>query len=95
VRLRVLLGLNRLMARAPWEITPEVIEEILGNQQIYWTRSELARYIQIMAFTHQNSIIALSMGLRPEEESLLKEFGMWEIIKLKGEYDGVVHESGV
>ncbi len=75
-KLQPLRRLNRLMAREPWEITPEIIEEILDNEQLHWTRSELARYVQIMAFTHMDSTVALSMGLQPEEEAPLHEFNM-------------------
>ena len=50
-------------------------------------------YVQILAFAHQNSIIALSTGVLPEEEGLLHHFHMVDILKLKEKYDSVVYES--
>ena len=64
-KFRVIGRLNRIMARAPWEIKAEIIEDILENEQVHWSSSELAFYVQIIAFAHQNSIIALSTGLLP------------------------------
>lgn len=51
--------------------------------------------MQIIAFAHQNSTIALSVGLLPEEDSLLDEFKMRTILKMKDDYDSVFHESSV
>lgn len=34
-----ILTLNRYMARAPWEITPEMIEEILENGTYHWSKN--------------------------------------------------------
>jgi hypothetical protein len=48
-----------------------------------------------MAFAHQMSTIALSMGLLPEESSLLGEFKMDEILKMKHNYDFTSYESAV
>jgi hypothetical protein len=56
-----------------------------------WNRSELARYVQIMAFAHQNSTIALSVGLVPEEDTYLDRFNMAKIIELKQKYDSIMY----
>jgi hypothetical protein len=36
---KLLLTLNRYMARAPWEITAEMVEEILENGSYHWNKS--------------------------------------------------------
>jgi len=51
------------MARAPWEITPEMIESILENGSYHWSQKDLALCIQIFAFAHEMSTIALGVGL--------------------------------
>jgi hypothetical protein len=36
---KLILTLNRYMARAPWEVTPEMIEEILENSTYHWSKN--------------------------------------------------------
>lgn len=59
------------MARAPWEITPEMIEDILENGTYHWSKNELALCIQILAFAHEMSTIALGVGLLAEDQTTL------------------------
>lgn len=63
---RLLLPLNRALARAPWEISEEQVADLLLNSGCHWSRSELALCVEILAFAHQNCGIALAMGLLPE-----------------------------
>lgn len=68
---KLLLTLNRYLARAPWEITEEMMEEILENSNYHWSKTELAICIQVMTFSHSMSTIALGVGLLAEDQSLL------------------------
>lgn len=36
---KLILNLNRYMARAPWEITPEMIEDLLENGTYHWSKN--------------------------------------------------------
>lgn len=65
------MTLNRYLSRAPWEITEEMIEEILENGNYHWSKNELAICIQIMTFSHSMSTIALGVGLLVEDLPLL------------------------
>lgn len=61
MKLRKVLMVNRILARSVWEISPELISEIVENPQV--THNELSLFVQILAFAHQQSTIALAMGL--------------------------------
>lgn len=62
---KLLLKVNRYLARAPWEIGSEMMEEILENTSYHWSKSELALCLQVMAFAQAMSTIALGVGLLP------------------------------
>lgn len=47
------------------------MEEILENSNYHWSKTELAICIQVMAFSHSMSTIALGVGLLAEDQSLL------------------------
>ena len=64
---KCLLRLNRLMAKALWLVDDEHFTEIIENSGYQWSKTELALYIEIMAYAHQTATIALAMGLLPEE----------------------------
>lgn len=76
---KLILPLNRYMARAPWEITPEMIEEILENGSYHWSKNELTLCIQIFAFSHEMSTIALGVGLLPEDQTTLSLLNLFKI----------------
>jgi hypothetical protein len=56
-----------------------MILEILENESFQWSINELALIIQILAFAHNDSTIALALGLIPEAEELPDELNLTKI----------------
>jgi len=81
------------MARAPWEMTPEMMESILENGSYHWSQKDLAICIQIFAFAHEMSTIALGVGLLAEDPSALTQLNLSKIQELKSSWDTVKYES--
>jgi hypothetical protein len=81
------------MSHCIWEITPDMILEIMENESFRWSVNELAIIVQIIAFAHNDSTIALALGLLPEETTLLSELNLCKIVELKTIYDDQVYDS--
>lgn len=90
---RMILPLNRLMGRAPWEIDDQLLEGILENGAVHWSKNELALCIQVLAFAHQLSTIALAVGLEVEDPVTLQFLNLDKLVELKREYDAKSYES--
>jgi hypothetical protein len=54
------------MARAVWEINEAVISDNFERAGSFWSKTELAFCIEILAFSHQQSTLALALGLLSE-----------------------------
>jgi hypothetical protein len=64
---RAILELNRILAKAVWEISEDFMIELCENSGFPWSKSEIAIILEILAFSHQNSTIALALGLNCED----------------------------
>lgn len=86
-KLKKILTLNRAMSHAPWQISPDLIIDILENESFRWSINELALIVQILAFAHHDATIALALGLQPEETERLAEINLEKILEIKEKYD--------
>jgi hypothetical protein len=74
-------------------VSPETITDVLENEDFRWSANELALFLQIIAFAHNDATLALALGLIPEDTSLLSDFKLDRIVELKAGYDENVYES--
>jgi hypothetical protein len=60
---------------------------------VHWSKNELALCIQVLAFSHQLSTIALAVGLEIEDPVTLQFLSLDKLVELKRDYDANNYES--
>lgn len=80
------------MSHCVWEITNEMIVDILENESFKWSINELALIVQILAFAHNDSTIALALGLLPEENEQ-HELNLTKISEVISAYNDKIYDT--
>ncbi len=79
-RLQPVLRLNRKMSHYVWEVNSETMTDVLENEDFRWSANDLALFVQVIAFAHNDSTLALALGLLPEDTTLLSDFKLTPIV---------------